>query len=125
MSPDLCLSLVLCLFLWEIIRSSLDLSYPLSLQKSNDHASKEEDEPSPICGSLIQKWMDQTHGYSFQQDYLPPTHLHELLSMIDHMLIYAHDYYVLDLSLLYYIIKHMGRYLDEMISWLHWLYDFT
>jgi hypothetical protein len=59
------------------------------------------------------------------KDFLPPTHLHELLSMIDHMLIYAHDYYVLDLSLLYYIIKHRGRYLDEMISWLHWLYDFT
>jgi hypothetical protein len=59
--------------------------------------------------------VDQACGYSFQQDCLPPTHLHELLSMIDHMLIYAHDYYVLNLSLLYYMIKHRGRYLDEMI----------
>jgi hypothetical protein len=45
--------------------------------------------------------------------------------MIDHILIYSHDYYVLELSLLYYRIKNRGRYLDEMISWLHWLYDFT
>jgi hypothetical protein len=71
--------------------------------ESSDHVSEEEDEPSSICGSPIQRWMDQACGYSFQQDCLPPTHLHELLSMIDHMLIYAHDYYVLDLSLLYYM----------------------
>jgi hypothetical protein len=58
-------------------------------------------------------------------DFLPPTHLHEFHFMIDYMFIYAHDYYVLDLSLLYYIIKHRGRYLDDMINWLHWLYDFT
>jgi hypothetical protein len=45
--------------------------------------------------------------------------------MIGCMLIYAHDYFVLDLSLLYYMIKHRGRYLDEMSRWLHWLYDFT
>jgi hypothetical protein len=45
--------------------------------------------------------------------------------MIDYISIYAHDHYVLDLSLLFYIIKHRGRYFDEMINWLHWLYDFT
>jgi hypothetical protein len=45
-----------------------------------------------VCGSPIQRWVDQACGYSFQQDCLPPTHLHELLSMIDYMLIYAHDY---------------------------------
>jgi hypothetical protein len=46
--------------------------------------------------------------------------------MIDYMSIYAHDYYVLDLSLLYCMIKHMGRYLDEKVNrWLHWLYDFS
>jgi hypothetical protein len=68
--------------------------------------SEEENEPSPICGSPIQIWMDQAYGYSFRQDSLPPTHLHEFLSMIDHMLIYAHDYCVLELSLLYDMIKH-------------------
>jgi hypothetical protein len=68
---------------------------------------------------------DQVDGFSFQQDFLPPTHLHEFHFMIDYISIYAHDHYVLDLSLLFYIIKHRGRYFDEMINWLHWLYDFT
>jgi hypothetical protein len=69
---------------------------------------------------------DQNCGFSFQQDFLPPTHLHEFHFMIDYMSIYAHDYYVLNLSLLYCMIKHRGRYLDEMMNiWLHWLYDFT
>jgi hypothetical protein len=124
-SLDLWLSLISYFPLWEIIDSSWDLSSPLSLQGAVIILSEDEDEPSSICGSPIQRWIDQACGYSFQHDFLPPTHLHEFLSMIDHMLIYAHDYYVLDLSLLYYMIKHRGRYLDEMISWLHWLYDFT
>jgi hypothetical protein len=98
-----------------------------------------EDEPSSTYGSPLQRWIDQACGYhfqagfpwmirvgfSFQQDFLPPTHLHEFHFMIDYMSIYAHDYYVLDLSLLFYMIKHRGRYFDEMINWLHWLYDFT
>jgi hypothetical protein len=71
--------------------------------------SEEEDEPSSIYGSPIQRWVDQACGHSFQQDCLPPTHLHELLSMIDYMLIHIHDYYVLNLSLIYFIIKHRGN----------------
>jgi hypothetical protein len=43
--------------------------------------------------------------------------------MVDYMSIYAHDYYVLDLSLLFHMIKHRGRYLDEqmvaLVVWLH------
>jgi hypothetical protein len=62
---------------------------------------------------------DQSCGYSFQHDFLPPTHLHEFHFIIDYISIYAHDHYVLDLSLLFYIIKHMGRYFDGMINWLH------
>jgi hypothetical protein len=96
----------------------------------------DEDEPSSTYSSPLQRWIDQSCGYtfrqddqadgfSFQQDFLPPTHLHEFYFMIDYMCVYTHDYYVLDLSLLYYMIKHRGRYFDEMIKWLHWLYDFT
>jgi hypothetical protein len=57
-------------------------------------------------------WMIRVDGYSFQQDFLPPTHLHEFHFTIDYISIYAHDHYVLDLSLLFYIIKHRGRYFD-------------
>jgi hypothetical protein len=47
---------------------------------------------------------------------LKTTHLQYLYLMINYMCIYTHDYYVLDLSLLYYIIKNRGRYFDEMIN---------
>jgi hypothetical protein len=107
---------------------------------SSDHTNGDEDEPSSTYDIPLQRWIDQAcgypfrhdfgmiriDGYSFQQDFLPPTHLHEFHFMIDYMSIYAHDYYVLDLSLLFHMIKHRGRYLDEMMNkWLHWLYDFT
>jgi hypothetical protein len=82
--------------------------------------------PSRIYLFKQDLWDDQTCGYSFQQDFLPPTHLHEFHYMIDYMSIYAHDYYILNLYLLYYVVKHRGRYLDEMMNgWLHPLYDFT
>jgi hypothetical protein len=104
---------------------------------SSDFLSEDEDESSSTYGIPLQKWIDQACGYtfwqddradgfSFQQDFLPPTHLHEFHFMMDYMSTYAHDYYVLDLSLLFHMIKHRGRYLDEMMNkWLHWLYDFT
>jgi hypothetical protein len=43
----------------------------------------------------------------------------------DYISIYAHDHFVLDLSLLFHMIKHRGRYFDEMLKRLHWLYEFT
>jgi hypothetical protein len=50
---------------------------------SSGHDDKEENEPSSMRSSPIQRWVDQACGYSSQQDFLPPTHIHELLSMID------------------------------------------
>jgi hypothetical protein len=97
---------------------------------SSDHTNGDEDEPSSTYGIPLQRWIDQDCGYtfrqhdqdddfSFQQDFLPPTHLSSFHFMIDYISIYDHDHYVLDLSLLFYIIKHRGRYFDEMINWLH------
>jgi hypothetical protein len=117
----------------KVFLGSLILSHPSG---SNDFLGEDEYESSSTYGIPLQRWIDQACGYTFRQDdqadgfslqhdFLPPTHLHELHFMIDYMPIHAHDHYVLDLSLLYYMIKHRGRYLDEMIRWLHWLYDFT
>jgi hypothetical protein len=96
----------------------------------------DEDEHSSTYSSPLQRIIhhscgftfrrdDRVDGFSFQQDFLPPTHLHEFYFMIDYMYVYAHDYYKLDLSFLFNMIKHKGRYFDEMINWFHWLYDFT
>jgi hypothetical protein len=76
---------------------------------SNGALSEDDDEPLSMCSSPIQRWIDQACGYSFHQDFLLPTHPHEFHFIIDYMFICAHGYYVLDLSLLYYIIKHRGR----------------
>jgi hypothetical protein len=57
--------------------------------------------------------------------FLPPISM-SFISFHDYISMYAHDYYVLNLSLLYCMLKHRGRYLDEMMNiWFHWLYDFT
>jgi hypothetical protein len=117
------------------------LSYLTSSQSSgsNDCVNEDEDEPSITYVSPLQRWIDQASGYacrlefqgdrdccfSFQHDFLPPTHLHEFYFMIDYMFIYVHDYYALDLSLLFQMIKHREKCLRPMIRWLHWLYDFT
>jgi hypothetical protein len=116
------------------------------MQYSSDHSSMSsgylcvnKDELSSIYDRSLQRWVDQSCGYHFRKDslddqscgyslrhdFLPPTHLHEFHFMIDYIFIYSHDHYMLDLSLLFYIINHMGRYSDKMINWLHWLYDFT
>jgi hypothetical protein len=92
---------------------------------SENHANGDEYDPSSTYDSLIHIWINQACGFSFQQDFLPPTHLHEFHFMIDCISIYAHDHYVLEFSLLYYMNKHRGGYLDKMINWLHWLYNFT
>jgi hypothetical protein len=46
---------------------------------------------------------------------LPPISM-SFISFHDCIYIYAHDHYMLDLSLLFYIINHMGSYFDGMIN---------
>jgi hypothetical protein len=60
----------------------------------------DEDEPSSTYSTPLQRWIDQACGYhfmqdslhdqsgrySFQQDFLPPTHLHEFHFTIDYKL---------------------------------------
>jgi hypothetical protein len=117
----------------EVFLGSLISSWSSGI---NDHVNEDEDEPSSTYSSPLQRWIDQACGYtfrrddqadgfSFQQDILAPTHLHEFHFTIDCICIYTHDHFVLGLSLLFHMIKHRGRYFDEMISWLQWLYDFT
>jgi hypothetical protein len=117
----------------RVFFGSLILSHPSG---SNDLLSEDEDEPSSIplqrwinqaCGYACKQELqdDRDYGFSFQQDFLPPTHLHEFYFMTDYMSFYAHDFYVLDLSLLFHMIKHKGKYLRSMIRWLLWLYHFT
>jgi hypothetical protein len=61
------------------------------------------------------------------QDFIPPTHLHELDSDFSDDMIYilTHDIFVLDVSLFWFMMKHKGRYQGALLDWLHWLFDYT
>jgi hypothetical protein len=111
----------------QVFLGCLILSHPSG---RNDFVSEDEYESSSTYGIPLQKWIDEAFGYtfkqddqvdgfSFQQDFLPPTHIHEFHFMTDYMCIYNQDYYVFELYFLYYMINHMGKYFDETISWFH------
>jgi hypothetical protein len=88
---------------------------------SNDHNNGDEDDPSSTYGIPLRILIDHAYGYtfrqhdqadglSFQHDFHPPTHIHSFHFTIDCISIYSHDHIVLDLSLLFYIIKQRGTY---------------
>jgi hypothetical protein len=56
-------------------------------------------------------------------DFIPIAHPHELDSMFGYgvMFVPAHDHFVLDIFLFWFIIKHKGRNFDlnEMLGWFH------
>jgi hypothetical protein len=39
----------------------------------------------------------------------------------------TYAYLILDVSLFWFVTKHKGKFqgIDELIKWLHWIYDFT
>jgi hypothetical protein len=88
---------------------------------------EDEDQTSPICCSPVQGWIDQACEDSSFHDFVPPSHLHELNSMIECGVVFlsGHDHFLLDLSLIWLIIKHKGRHFDKILGWICWLYDFT
>jgi hypothetical protein len=124
-SPDMRLSPTFYLLLGESMQFYFDLSYPLSIQQAMAFRTRMKTNHHLYVVVLFRDGSIMLVAILSSNDFLPPTHIHEFHFMIDYMFIYAHDYYVLHLSLLYHIIKHRGIYLDEMINWLHWLYDFT
>ena len=107
------------------VKHGVFLSYLTSSQSSGSNDCVDEDEyvPSSTYASTLHIWIDRACVYayrqefqddrdcvfSFQQDFLPPTHLHEFYFMIDYMFIYAHDYYVLELSLLFHVGMELIR----------------
>jgi hypothetical protein len=71
----------------------------------------------------IQIWVEQACGDTSWHDFVPPPHPHEFDFMFFYpvMIIPAHDYFVLDIFLFWFVIKHKGRTLgfDEMLGWIH------
>jgi hypothetical protein len=80
-----------------------------------------------IFHDLFLKWIEYFPQRWTWQDFIPPTHLHELdFEIYDDMIyIITHDIFVLDLSLFWFMMKHKGRYHGTLLDWLHWLFDYT
>jgi hypothetical protein len=83
-------------------------------------------EPSS-CHNPIQRWIEHSCGNKTWHNLAPRSYLHELDFMIayDTMITLTHDLFVLDLSLCWFVMKHIGKYFDALLRWFHWLHDYT
>jgi hypothetical protein len=83
--------------------------------------------PLPDSFGLVLGWIGQGCGDTSWHDFVPPSCLHELDIMISYDIMHAlaHDLFVLNLSLFWFMMKHMGRYSNTMLGWFYWLYDYT
>jgi hypothetical protein len=59
--------------------------------------------------------------------FFPPSRLHELdITISDDVIhVLTHVMFLLDLSLFRFMMKHIGRYYEILLEWLHWLFDYT
>jgi hypothetical protein len=83
-------------------------------------------EPWTFHDSFL-KWIECFPQKLTWHDFFPPTRLHELdlTTSIDTMHFLTHGFFVLDLSLFWFMMKHKGRYHGTLLDWLHWLFDYT
>jgi hypothetical protein len=85
---------------------------------------EDKDQTSPICCIPIQGWIGQAYEDASFHDLIPPSHVHDLNSMIECSIMFVsdHDHFLLDFSLMWFIIRHKGGHFDKMLGWLCWLY---
>jgi hypothetical protein len=81
-------------------------------------------EPCTFYDPFLHRIEYFSHRWTWQ-DFIPPTRLYELDFEIPDDVIYVltHDIFVLDLSLVWFMMKHKGRYQGVLLDWLHWLFD--
>jgi hypothetical protein len=97
------------------------------IQGSQPSESLSHPYESLSCHNPIQRWIEHSCRNVTWHDFVPPSRLHELDFMIDYdiMHVLAHDLFVLDLFLFWFMMKHRGRCFDTMLGWFYWLYDYT
>jgi hypothetical protein len=72
-------------------------------------------------------WIEHSPKSMTWHDFVPPSLLHELYFMISDDIVHSltHVICVLNLSLLWFMMKHRGRYCETLLAWFHWLFDYT
>jgi hypothetical protein len=73
------------------------------------------------------RWIEHFPESMTWHHFFPPTRLHELDLTISNDTIHflTHVIFVLNLSLLWFMMKHRGRYCETLLGWFHWLFDYT
>jgi hypothetical protein len=73
------------------------------------------------------KWIEHFPKCVTWYDFVPPSCLHELYFTISNESIHSltHVIFVLDLSLFWFMMKHIGRYYEALLGWFHWLFEYT
>jgi len=83
-----------------------------------------------ISLSNIGQWIEQAcrNTYLPSDDFDVYLDLQQLISIFNHTVIKipAYDCTMLEMALFWFATKHKGRshIIDEMVRWLHWLFDF-
>jgi hypothetical protein len=73
------------------------------------------------------RWIEHFPRSVTWHDFVPPSRLHELeFTIFDDVIhVLAHVFFVLDLSLFWFMMKHRGRFYVILLGWFHWLFDYT
>jgi hypothetical protein len=73
------------------------------------------------------RWIEHFPESMTWHHFFPPTRLHELDLTIPNDAIHflTHVIFMLNLSLLWFMMKHRGRYCETLLGWFHWLFDYT
>ena len=97
------------------------------IQSSQPSKSLSQPYESLSCHNPFQRWIEHSCGNMTWHNLVSPSCLHELDFMIsyDTMHFLAHDLFVLDLSLVRFMMKNRGRCFDTILGWFYQLYDYT
>jgi hypothetical protein len=91
---------------WGVMRAKI-----VNLQEPLDQPYEPSSYHNPI-----QIWIEKSHGNVSWHNFVPPSHPHEIDSILGSILVVirTHDCFMLDMFLLWFVIKHKGRILDLM-----------
>jgi hypothetical protein len=73
------------------------------------------------------RWIEHFPKSVIWHNFFLPSCLHELEFTISDDAIHflTHIIFVLDLSLFWFMMKHIGKYYEILLGWFHWLFDYT
>jgi hypothetical protein len=77
----------------------------------------------------IQVWIEKSCGYMYWHGFVYLSYPNELDFIFFYGVVFipTHDHFMLDISLIWFITERKVRifYLDEMLGWFYWLYDYN